>query len=148
MSLQTNTTNREPSSSNNSGITNGDKATLFLRLFVATMLFTEAITKSQDYLQLEGEYPAIMGLSQAQVVSLVGMMELGAGVLMAIGLFTRITAAIMAVVMVGAAFLFFPEQSFAQAELHVVYAGIYIYMVIAGAGYYSLDRLFLPRQSF
>ena len=61
--------------------------------------------------------------------------------LLAVGLFTRITSAVMTVLMIGAAFLLFPHQSFDQAELKVVYGGIYIFLLIAGAGRYSLDRL-------
>ena len=118
-----------------------DSAILFLRLFIGTILFTQAITKSQQYPWLEGEYPSLWGLSGADVVSLVGVIEAVAGALLAVGLFTRITSAVMTVVMIGAAFLLFPHQSFDQAELKVVYGGIYIFLLIAGAGRYSLDRL-------
>lgn len=118
-----------------------DSAILFLRLFIGTILFTQAITKSQQYPWLEGEYPSLWGLSGADVVSLVGIIEAVAGALLAVGLFTRITSAVMTVLMIGAAFLLFPHQSFDQAELKVVYGGIYIFLLIAGAGRYSLDRL-------
>ena len=119
-----------------------DKGLLFLRLFTATLLFTEAITKSQDFLLIENDYPTILGISSAQIVTITGLLELGAGVLLAMGLFVRPVAAVMTVVMFGAAFLFFPGQTFAQAELHVVFAGIYIFLAIVGGGRYSLDRLF------
>lgn len=118
-----------------------DSAILFLRLFIGTILFTQAITKSQQYPWLEQEYPSLWGLSSADVVSLVGIIEAVAGALLAVGLFTRVTSAVMTVVMIGAAFLLFPHQSFDQAELKVVYGGIYIFLLIAGAGRYSLDRL-------
>ena len=118
-----------------------DSAILFLRLFIGTLLFTQAITKSQQYLWLEGEYPSLWGLSGADVVSIVGVLEAVAGALLAVGLLTRLTSAVMAVMMVGAAFLLFPGQSFDEAELKVVYAGIYIFLLIAGGGRYSLDRL-------
>lgn len=118
-----------------------DSAILFLRLFIGTILFTQAITKSQQYPWLEQEYPSLWGLSGADVVSLVGIIEAVAGALLAVGLFTRITSAVMTVLMIGAAFLLFPHQSFDQAELKVVYGGIYIFLLIAGAGRYSLDRL-------
>ncbi|MBQ5669801.1 MAG: DoxX family protein [Tidjanibacter sp.] len=118
-----------------------DSAILFLRLFIGTILFTQAITKSQQYPWLEGEYPSLWGLSGADVVSLVGIIEAVAGALLAVGLFTRVTSAVMTVLMIGAAFLLFPHQSFDQAELKVVYGGIYIFLLIAGAGRYSLDRL-------
>ena len=118
-----------------------DSAILFLRLFIGTILFTQAITKSQQYLWLEEDYPAILGLSGADVVSLVGTIEAVSGALLAMGLLTRVTSAVMAVVMFVAAFVLFPSQSFDQAELKVVYAGIYIFLLIAGGGRYSLDRL-------
>ena len=118
-----------------------DSAILFLRLFIGTLLFTQAITKSQEYLWLEQEYPSLWGLSGADVVSIIGTIEAVAGALLAMGLLTRLTSAVMTVVMVGAAFLLFPGQTFDQAELKVVYAGIYIFLLLAGAGRYSLDRL-------
>lgn len=118
-----------------------DKATLFLRLFIGALLFTQAITKSQDYLWLEDEYPSFLGLSPANVVSIAGIVELVAGVLITIGLFTRLSAGIMAVMMLGATFIFFPHQSFSEGELKFVYAGIYITLLISGGGKYSLDTI-------
>lgn len=118
-----------------------DKATLFLRLFIGAILFTQAITKSQQYLWLEGEYPSILGIGAAEVVSIVGILEVTAGVMITIGLLTRPVAAIMAVVMLGAAFLFFPHQTLSDGELKVVYAGVYITLAISGGGRYSLDAM-------
>ncbi len=120
---------------------NADKATLFLRLFIGALLFTQAITKSQQYLWLEQEYPSIWGFSPAEVVSIVGIVEAVAGVMLTIGLLTRPVAAIMAVAMLSAAFLFFPAQNFDQAELKVVNAGIYVALAISGGGLYSLDNI-------
>lgn len=121
-----------------------DKALLFLRLFIGAILITEAITKSQDYLWLEGEYPSLFGFSAAEVVSVIGVMEAVAGVMIVVGFLTRPTSAIMAVVMLGAAFLFFPHQTFVEGELKVVYAGIYITLLIGGGGRYSLDAILNP----
>lgn len=126
---------------------NADKATLFLRLFIGALLFTQAITKSQQYLWFEQEYPSIWGFSPAEVVSIVGIVEAVAGVMLTIGLLTRPVATIMAVAMLSAAFLFFPAQNFDQAELKVVYAGIYVALAISGGGLYSLDNIIYgPRK--
>ena len=81
------------------------------------------------------------GLSSASVVSIVGIIEAVAGALLAMGLLTRITSAVMTVIMFGAAFMLFPSQTFDQAELKVVYAGIYITLAISGGGRYSLDTI-------
>lgn len=131
----------EPASCAKVAAGSADKGILFLRLFIGTLLFTQAITKSQQYPWLEQEYPSMWGLSSASVVSIVGIIEAVAGALLAMGLLTRITSAVMTVIMFGAAFMLFPSQTFDQAELKVVYAGIYIFLLIAGAGRYSLDRL-------
>lgn len=117
-----------------------DKATLFLRIFAGVILFTQAISKSQEYPLISDDYPPILGLSSATVVSIVGIVEVIAGVLLTIGLFTRITAVVMTVVALSALFLF-PLQTFDQSELKFVYAGIYVTLAISGGGRYSLDNL-------
>ncbi len=121
-----------------------DKALLFLRLFVGALLFTEAITKSQQYPWLEQEYPTILGIEGAAIVTIVGILEVVAGVLLSVGLLTRATAALMAVAMFTAAFFLFPHQTFAQGELKFVYAGIYVTLAIGGGGRYALDEILLP----
>lgn len=136
--------NSTPWRNNGSGYKFGnssDKATLFLRLFVGALLFTQAITKSQQYPWLEGEYPAIGGLDAASVVSIVGIIEAISGAMLTIGLLTRPVSLLMAVVMFGAAFIFFPSQGFEEAELKVVYVGLYVTLAISGGGRYSLDNI-------
>ena len=124
-----------------------DKATLFLRLFIGALLFTQAITKSQQYPWLESEYPTILGIDGASVVTIVGLLELIAGVMLTVGLLTRLVAIVMAVAMLAAAFVFFPGQSFDQSELKVVYAGIYVAIAISGGGRYAFDTLIFVKRA-
>lgn len=119
--------------------TSADKSMLFLRLFIGALLFTEAITKSQQYPWLEQEYPTLLGLSGATIVSIVGILETIAGVLLTIGFLTRFTATVMAVVMFSTLFIF-PHQNFDEGELKVVYCAIYITLAIGGGGRYALDN--------
>lgn len=124
-----------------------DKATLFLRIFIGALLFTQAITKSQDYLWLQEQYPSILGIPPSSIVSIVGIIEAIAGVMLTIGLLTRQCAIFMTVVMLSAAFIFFPRQNFYEGELKVVYAGIYITLAISGGGRYALDEIIFPAAS-
>lgn len=124
-----------------------DKATLFLRLFIGALLFTQAITKSQQYPWLESEYPTILGIDGASVVTIVGLLELIAGVMLTVGLLTRLVAIVMAIAMLAAAFVFFPGQSFDQSELKVVYAGIYVALAISGGGRYAFDTIIFVKRS-
>lgn len=118
-----------------------EKALNFLRILAGILLFTQAITKSQDYQWLAEEYPTILGIGAPTVVSIVGIIEVVAGVLLTIGLFTRPVAILMALVMMAAALLFFPQQSFSEGELKFIYAGIYVTLAIGGGGRYSIDSL-------
>ena len=124
-----------------------DKATLFLRLFIGALLFTQAITKSQQYPWLESEYPTILGIDGASVVTIVGLLELIAGVMLTVGLLTRLVAIVMAIAMLAAAFLFFPGQSFDQSELKVVYAGIYVALAISGGGRYAFETIIFVKRA-
>ena len=124
-----------------------DKATLFLRLFIGALLFTQAITKSQQYPWLESEYPTILGIDGASVVTIVGLLELIAGVMLTVGLLTRLVAIVMAIAMLAAAFVFFPGQSFDQSELKVVYAGIYVALAISGGGRYAFDTIIFVKRA-
>jgi putative oxidoreductase len=85
------------------------------------------------------------------LMSLVGLaaaIEVVGGVLVAVGLYTRIAAFIMSGEMAVAYFMahaprgFFPYQSSGNGgELAVLYCFIFLYLAAAGGGAWSLDRL-------
>jgi len=74
-----------------------------------------------------------------------GVLELVGGVLLAIGLFTRITAFILSGEMAFAYFIahahngFFPMVN--KGELAVLYCFVFLYLAAAGGGPWSVDRL-------
>ena len=74
-----------------------------------------------------------------------GVLELVGGTLLAIGLFTRITAFILSGEMAFAYFIahashdFFPMVN--KGELAVLYCFVFLYLAAAGGGPWSLDRL-------
>jgi putative oxidoreductase len=77
-----------------------------------------------------------------------GLLELVGGLLLAFGLFTRPVAFILAGNMAVAYFMahaprgFFPLLN--GGELAIVYCFVFLYLWIAGAGEWSLDRLRSP----
>jgi len=77
-----------------------------------------------------------------------GLLELVGGLLLAFGLFTRPVAFILAGNMAVAYFMahaprgFFPLLN--SGELAIVYCFVFLYLWIAGAGEWSLDRLRSP----
>ena len=79
-----------------------------------------------------------------------GALELVGGALITVGLFTRPTAFILAGEMAVAYFMvhaqqgFFPIQN--QGEGAILYCFIFLYLVVAGGGPWSLDRTLLKRS--
>src|SRR5215467_7595002 len=80
-----------------------------------------------------------------------GLLELVGGLLLALGLFTRPVAFILAGNMAVAYFMahaprgFFPLLN--GGELAIVYCFVFLYLWIAGAGEWSLDRLRAPASA-
>jgi len=80
-----------------------------------------------------------------------GMLELVGGLLLALGLFTRTVAFVLAGDMAVAYFMahaprgFFPLLN--GGELAIVYCFIFLYFWVAGGGEWSLDRLRAPASA-
>jgi putative oxidoreductase len=74
-----------------------------------------------------------------------GTVELAGGILIAIGLFTRIAAFISSGEMAFAYFLVHAKSSFwpiiNKGDLPVVYCFLFLYIAARGAGKYSLDAI-------
>ena len=85
------------------------------------------------------------------VPGLQGLLELVGGLLLALGLYTRIVAFILAGNMAVAYFMapaprgFFPLLN--GGELAIVYCFVFLYFWLAGGGEWSLDRLRAPASA-
>jgi putative oxidoreductase len=85
------------------------------------------------------------------VPGLQGLLELVGGLLLALGLYTRIVAFILAGNMAVAYFMahaprgFFPLLN--GGELAIVYCFVFLYIWLAGGGEWSLDRLRAPASA-
>src|SRR5437762_10747004 len=80
-----------------------------------------------------------------------GLLELVGGLLLALGLFTRTVAFILAGDMAVAYFLVHAPRGFFPllngGELAVVYCFVFLYFWVAGGGEWSLDRLRAPSSA-
>jgi len=77
-----------------------------------------------------------------------GLLELAGGLLLALGLFTRTVAFILAGNMAVAYFMVHAPRGFFPllngGELAIVYCFVFLYFWVAGGGVWSLDRLRAP----
>ena len=76
---------------------------------------------------------------------LVGVLELGGGLLFLLGLFTRPVAFVLSGLLAAAYFMAHAPQGFwpllNQGELAALYSFVFLYLAVAGGGAWALDRL-------
>ncbi|MFA7522493.1 MAG: DoxX family protein [Halothiobacillaceae bacterium] len=87
------------------------------------------------------------GLQWMSLMGLAGLLEVAGGVLLLIGLFTRPVAFILCGFMAVAYFMGHASQGnvllpmLNQGELAVLYCFVFLYLVFAGAGAWSVDAM-------
>ena len=113
-----------------------------LRIMVGLLYMEHGLAKILDFPHQPTHAPyALLTLNPG----LQGLLELVGGLLLALGLFTRTVAFVLAGDMAVAYFMehaprgFFPLLN--GGELAIVYCFVFLYFWIAGGGVWSLDRL-------
>ena len=87
------------------------------------------------------------GLQLMSLMGVAGMLELGGGLLLLIGLFTRPVAFVLCGFMAVAYFMGHASQGHAlvpllnQGELAVLYCFVFLYFVFSGPGAWSVDAM-------
>jgi putative oxidoreductase len=116
-----------------------------LRIMVGVLYMEHGLAKILDFPHQPNHAPyALFTL----VPGLEGLLELVGGLLLALGLFTRTVAFVLAGNMAVAYFMahaprgFFPLLN--GGELAIVYCFVFLYFWLAGGGEWSLDRLREP----
>jgi putative oxidoreductase len=119
-----------------------------LRIIVGLLYMEHGLAKILDFPHQPNHSPyALFTL----VPGLQGLLELVGGLLLALGLFTRPVAFILAGNMAVAYFMahaprgFFPLLN--GGELAIVYCFVFLYFWLAGGGEWSLDRLRAPASA-
>ena len=119
-----------------------------LRMMVGLLYMEHGLAKVLGFPHQPNHAPyALFNLNPG----LQGLLELVGGLLLALGLFTRTVAFILAGNMAVAYFMahaprgFFPLLN--GGELAIVYCFVFLYFWVAGGGEWSLDRLRTPASS-
>jgi putative oxidoreductase len=86
-----------------------------------------------------------LGFQLTTMAGVSGILELIGGILLVLGLFTRITAFILSGEMAVAYFMVHAPHSFFpvinKGEIAVLYCFVFLYLAVAGGGPWSLDAL-------
>ena len=115
-----------------------------MRIMVALLFLQHGLSKYFGFPQAHDPFPVLSMVWFAALIELVG------GILVALGLFTRIAAFIMSGQMAVGYFLFHAPKSFFPILNHgdaaILYCFVFLYFVFAGAGPLSLDALLWKRR--
>ena len=131
-------------------VTSARSADLGLLLLRLTFGITMAASHGYGKVMNLGDFSATVaskGIPLASVLGpLAGLGEFLGGVLVAVGLFTRIGAAAILCTMLVAAFHIHAADPFGRKELALLYAFASLAILLSGPGRYSLDHRLLHRS--
>ena len=117
-----------------------------LRIVAALLFIEHGLAKFFGFPVRTMEAPALFDLEWFAAA-----IEFGGGVLLALGLFTRAAALIASGEMAIGYFLFHAPRGFYpyvnHGELAITYCFVFLYLVFAGAGPWSLDALLWGKRA-
>ena len=118
-----------------------DWGLLVLRLVVGIFMLTHGWAKLSNFAEMSQQFPAMMGLSSQAGLTLIIFAEFFCSIALILGLFTRLAAIPLIIGMAVAAFVAHGADPFSAKELSLLYFGVYVSLLLTGAGKISLDRL-------
>jgi len=131
---------------NTPGLSRYEPAMLSILRIMTGLLFLAHGT--QKFLYFPGGERAGFGWTFAHPGAYAGIIELVAGALIALGLFTRAAAFIASGTMAAAYFIAHAPQNFwpvnNMGDAAILYAFVFLYLVFAGPGPWSLDAKLRP----
>lgn len=119
-----------------------DIALLAVRLFIGFAMLSHGFPKLQ--MLLEGgdiKFFDFLGLGPQISLGLTVFAEFVCSIFLILGLFTRIATGFLMFTMVVAGFFVHGADSFDKRELSFLYLTIYLFMMLLGAGKFSVDGM-------
>ncbi|MFD2551130.1 DoxX family protein [Bizionia sediminis] len=125
--------------------TNANKLSLVLLLLRVTagiFMLTHGVGKFERLISPEQiQFADPLGVGAAASLALTVFSEVFCSILLILGLGTRLAAIPLVITMLVAALIVHSNDGFGRQELGLLYAVIYITLLVLGAGKYSLDYL-------
>lgn len=119
---------------------------LLLRLAAGGMMaYGHGWQKVQKYSDLVDRFPDPIGVGGPNSLLLAIGAEVGAAILIVLGLGTRLAAVPLIVTMVVAAFVIHADDPFAKKEFALIYLAPFLALLFTGAGRFSVDALLQRR---
>jgi putative oxidoreductase len=119
---------------------------LLLRVAIGGLMLVHGVQKINGFSELADNFGDPIGLgSRVSLILAIGA-EVGCSLLLIVGLATRLAAIPLAFTMIVAHFIVHAEDAWTKKELSAVYLSVYLALVLAGPGRFSLDHLIMRRR--
>jgi putative oxidoreductase len=118
---------------------NSDLALLVLRVAVGGLMVFHGYGKLMNFSETLAYFPDPIGLGNNVALGLVVFAEFFCGILVILGLFTRLAIVPIFITMLVAYFVAHAADPFIQKELPFVFGILSIIIFISGSGRYALD---------
>ncbi len=123
---------------------------LLLRLWIGlTMMLNHGLDKLIHFDKYSQQFVNFMGLGQNASLSLTVFAEFFASALLALGLLTRFGALVLTINM-SVAFIMVHKMALSgpmPGELAFIYLAVYVTLLFAGAGQFSMDKILFGKKS-
>lgn len=119
-----------------------DVGLLVLRLFFGiSMALAHGLPKLQRFSELQTSFPDPLGMGSLLSLSLAIFAELACALAVALGFLFRLSLLPLIITMVVAAFIVHGHDPFNKQELALAYLSVYVALIFAGPGRFSVDSL-------
>ena len=116
-------------------------ALLLIRLISGlAMAFSHGLGKLQNFSSSADSFPDPFGLGGQLSMILAIFAEFFCGIFVALGFATRLTLVPLIITMATAFFVIHGSDPFAKQEMSLIYLIMYIAILVAGPGKYSIDK--------
>lgn len=123
-----------------------DGVLLIARIMIAALMLVHGIPKLN--MLFSGEpiaFPSVFGMSAGFSLVMAIFAEVICSVLILFGIGTRLAVIPLIVTMLVAVFYIHIADPFARQELGLLYLLVYVILLIAGSGKYSVDRILMAK---
>ncbi|HEX9651564.1 MAG TPA: DoxX family protein [Cyclobacteriaceae bacterium] len=115
-------------------------ALLIFRVAVGGMMLTHGIPKARRVFAGDWRFGDPIGLGSEVSLLLATFAEAGCGILIILGLWTRLASVPLVITMAVAGFIHHAPDPFSTKEKSFLYLAAFILLFFLGGGKYSLDR--------
>lgn len=124
-----------------------DIALLIARVGIAAFMLTHGIPKMMTLFSgTQVQFPAVFGLSSELSLGLAVFAEVGCSVLLLAGFATRLATIPLIITMLVAVLSIHITDPFAKKEPALQYLLVYVVLLFAGPGMYSIDYLLAGKR--